>query len=133
MAPIPNAPSTYRHREMRTRLQEVIDAVNDLDGEGVDVSDLEEQVEALEARAVKQTVVDGAAADTNIAIAGIKKDKDEIISVIRLDLESGEKLKAVTDLTAEAAITSDGNIQLADTATTGDRLLVTYVDIDGNA
>lgn len=133
MTPIPDAPPVYKHREMRDRLQEVIDAMNALDApEGVDLTALEEQVQALEARAIKQVVVDGAEPDTNIAIAGIVTT-DELVSVVRLDLGAEEKFKGAEDLTAEANITSDGNIQLETTVTTGDKLLVTYVDIDGNA
>lgn len=133
MTPIPDAPPVYKHREMRDRLQEVIDAVNALDApEGVDLTALEDQVKALEARQVKTAVVNGAAADTNIAIAGLVK-ADELVSVVRLDLGAEEKFKGAEDLTAEAKITSDGNIQLDTTNTTGDKLLVTYVDIDGNA
>lgn len=72
----------------------------------------------LELQGLKQTVVAGAAADTDIAIAGIKVT-DTILSVI--EFAAG----VPTDRTSVASITSAGNIQLT-VDTTGDSLLVSY-------
>lgn len=68
---------------------------------------------------LKQTLVDGAAADTNIAVSGIAV-RGEIVSVIEFD--TGVPF----DRTAEATVTSAGNIQLGTTDTTGSKLLVTW-------
>lgn len=66
-----------------------------------------------------QEAVAGAAATTNIAVAGITT-ADSIGSVVQFS-------SGVPDVvTAEASITSDGNIQLSTTNTTGDTLLVTW-------
>lgn len=67
--------------------------------------------------AIKQVIVDGAAADTNIAIAGIKTT-DDIISAVNL-----------TDaaMAENPAVTSAGNIQFPTENTTGKKVLVTYV------
>lgn len=92
-----------------------------------------DEIHKLRKRKLVQVVVDGAAAETNIAVAGIKKDADTIVSVVRFDKAAEGKLEGVSHVTAEAAITSDGNIQLANTNTTGDSLLVSYYDADGNA
>lgn len=65
-------------------------------------------------------VVTGAAADTNIAIAGIKMT-DELLSVIEHDATSA----LPTDRLSTTTITSDGNIQCTvDTAT--DTLVVQW-------
>lgn len=89
-----------------------------------------------ELQSLKVAVVAGAAADTNIALAGADTN-DLIVSVLRFTTgdvvtESGAPdttataVLDVTDLTAEAAITSAGQMQLADTDTTGDKLVVIY-------
>ena len=70
--------------------------------------------------------VDGAAATTNIAVTGILAI-DTLISVIEVTVTTA----ALVDRTAEASITSDGNIQLSTTDTTGDCLLVLWASNDG--
>ena len=72
-----------------------------------------------ELQGLTQTLVVGAAADTNIAVAGIGVD-DTIVSVLH------NTAGVLVDVTAEASITSAGNIQLADTDTTGDQLIVLW-------
>lgn len=72
------------------------------------------------------TVVAGAAADTDIAISGITL-RDGLVAVLEFQpptAASGDGL--VADRVGEAAITSDGNIQLDTTATTGNQLLVVW-------
>lgn len=104
-------------------------------GAGGAAADIDQLVAAVkELQRLKVSVVAGAAADTNIAIAGIAT-VDTILAVLRFDIAAdtgtdatGNKVADLTDLTAEAAITSAGNIQLADTATTGDKLLVLWFD-----
>lgn len=63
----------------------------------------------------------GAAKETNIAVPGIRRGIDIIDSVIFFP-KAAEPLPS--DLTSEASITSDGNIQLSTTATTNGRVLV---------
>lgn len=65
--------------------------------------------------------VAGAAADTNIAIAGIKTT-DELLFVWELATSTNDP----TDQTAACSITSDGNIQCTN-ATTNDVLLGLWV------
>ncbi len=77
---------------------------------------------------VKVNVVAGAAADTNIAIAGIKTG-DKLVSVLQVEPDNGATGTMLTDRTGEASITSDGNIQLTTTNTTGKQLLVIWLDI----
>lgn len=86
-------------------------------------------------RGVKQQVVAGAAAVTNIALAGVKTT-DRIIGVVGFPKvadtgtsATGNKLSDCVDLTAEASITSTGNIQLATTNTTTYVLVVTWLDL----
>lgn len=72
-----------------------------------------------ELQRIKQVVVDGAAANTNIAVAGIAT-ADVIVSAI--EFASGVPTARV------ASVTSAGNIQVT-TVTTGSKLLVTYFDV----
>lgn len=65
--------------------------------------------------------VSGAAVDTNIAVSGITTAQ-EIVSVTRFN--SG----VPSDVTSEASITSNGNIQLDTTNTTGNTLKVVWRD-----
>lgn len=66
------------------------------------------------------TLVDGAGADTDIAVSGIK-ETDSLLFC----LESAASTALLTDRTSATSITSDGNIQCS-TATTGDKLLVVW-------
>jgi hypothetical protein len=66
------------------------------------------------------TVVNGAAANANIAVTGIKRG-DGLLAVLR---EAAGVL--TSDLVAQANITSDGNIQLTTQVTTGEKLLVIW-------
>jgi hypothetical protein len=104
------APSTNKRGAFRRKVQEIIDVVNVLDPDSGGPSTL------------KTVVVDGAAADTNIPIAGIAV-ADEIQSVIHYDTG------VPADITAEVSITSAGNIQVDTTVTTGNKLVVTYYDV----
>jgi len=76
---------------------------------------------------LKQAVVAGAAINTNIAITGIAV-VDKIVGVTRLDRDATAANINISDVTSETSITSAGNIQLTTTDTTGDSLLVTYLD-----
>ncbi len=75
---------------------------------------------------VKFTVVNGTTAATNIAISGIATT-DKIVSVVKLDftLSGGTS----NTRTWEASVTSAGNIQLSTTDTSGEILLVLWLDI----
>lgn len=82
---------------------------------------------------VKFTVVNGTTAATNIAISGIATT-DKIVSVVKLDFtltEGTPNTRAwdASDLTSEASVTSAGNIQLSTTDTSGEILLVLWLDI----
>lgn len=118
MPPIADAPSLHEHFGFQAKVQELIDAVNGL-------------TDAASTPSLKFSLVAGAAKETNITITGIKAE-DEIISVLRFDLESGGKLEGLSDLTSEAAIKSTDHIQLSTTVTTGDKLLVIWNDKSGN-
>ena len=82
---------------------------------------------------VKFTVVNGTTSATNIAISGIATT-DKIVSVVKLDLTLAEgtpntRTWEASDLTSEASVTSAGNIQLSTTNTSGEILLVLWLDI----
>ena len=78
--------------------------------------------------AFKVAVVAGTTAAANIAISGIATT-DKIVAVVRVDLDATASNIDVDDLTSEASITSAGNIQLSTTNTTGDKLIVFWLDI----
>ena len=77
------------------------------------------------------TVVSGGATDTDIAVSGIETG-DALVGVVKLDftLTEGTPNTRTWDAAAmlsEASITSDGNIQLSATDTSGAVLLVTWL------
>ena len=78
----------------------------------------------VELQGVTVSVVDGAAINTNIPIAGIAAD-DTLLSVIRLQGNSS------ADHTDEASITSAGNIRLDTTSTSSGKLQVMWFNKDG--
>lgn len=69
-----------------------------------------------------QDLLDGDTADTDIAVTGIEVG-DRIISAVH------NTAGTLVDVTAEVVILSDGNVQLTDTDTTGDDLLLLWVDV----
>lgn len=90
-----------------------------------------------ELQGLKFSVVAGAAADTDIAVTGIvytaaaisAGTADTIVAILRLDRDATAANIDLTDLTAEAqAGSAAGNIQIATTTTTGDKLLVIWYD-----
>ena len=80
---------------------------------------------AVDAIKLKFTLTDGAAANTNITVAGIATE-DTLIGVQEFEAETGTY--APTDRTSEASITSAGYIQLSTTTTASDKLLVIWHD-----
>lgn len=77
-------------------------------------------------------VVAGAAAATNIAVAGLDTD-DVIVAVLQFNVAAdsgtsatGNKIDDLVDLSAEASVPTAGNLQLSTTVTTGDKLLVVF-------
>lgn len=79
-----------------------------------------------ELQGLKQQVVAGTTANTNIALAGATVAKTTIVGVIEHDPDKGGAgVSGLNDRTSEAAITSDGNLQLDTTDTTGHELIVT--------
>ena len=87
----------------------------------------------LNNQVLKFTVVNGAAAATNIAVTGIAT-ADKIVGVVKLDFTLSEgtpntRTWDAADLTSEASITSAGNIQMSTTNTTSEILLVFWLDI----
>ncbi len=93
-----------------------------------------EQIDGiLNNQVLKFTVVNGAAANTDIAISGIAT-ADKIVGVAKLDFTLSEgtpntRTWGASDLTGEASVTSAGNIQLNTTNTTNEVLLVLWLDI----
>ena len=82
--------------------------------------------------ALRQTVVGGAAADTDIAVSGILTTHT-LLSVVKLDFTLADgspntRTWDADDLLSEASVTSDSNIQLSTTDTTGAILIVTWLD-----
>lgn len=77
----------------------------------------EQQVQQLQL--TRTVVLAGAAADTNIALAGAMVG-DHIVSCIH------NTTGTLVDLTSEAVILSNGQMQMTDTDTSGDELLVTW-------
>ena len=85
----------------------------------------------ISASAVRQTVVAGAGTDTDIAVAGIETGHT-LLGVVKLDFTLADgtpntRTWDAADLLSEASITSDGNIQLSTTDTSGAVLLVTWL------
>jgi hypothetical protein len=68
---------------------------------------------------LKQALVAGAAANTNIAVSGIQT-RDQLVGVFEIPASA-----AATDRTAATSVTSAGNIQVT-ASTAGNQLLVTY-------
>lgn len=81
-----------------------------------------------ELQRLREKLVAGAGIGADIAVAGIKTI-DTILSVLQYDPNGGGAgVGALADLTSEASITSDGNIQLDTTDTTGTQLIVKFFE-----
>jgi len=80
---------------------------------------------AFNPRMVKMTLVDGADSATSIAVSGILKDDDEILAAWYQDGTSGIWQAVLTD---EMAITADGYVEDSTTDTTGDKILILWID-----
>jgi predicted benzoate:H+ symporter BenE len=78
-----------------------------------------------ELQGLKLAIVNGANINTNIAIAGILRE-DTLVFVVRFP--AAYAVANITSHLTETSITSDGNIQLTTTNTTGDRLIVGWYD-----
>jgi len=78
----------------------------------------------FELQSLTTTLVSGAAANTNIAVAGIKT-ADTLHSVIGFDPDNATAANQVKDFTGNTNITSDGNIQTG-VDTSGYDLQVVY-------
>ncbi len=76
----------------------------------------------------KVDLVNGTTATTNIAVSGIKTT-DRLVAVIGFDPDNATPASQVQNFSSEASITSDGNIQLSTTNSTGFDLLVMWLDI----
>lgn len=74
---------------------------------------------------LRSAVVAGANTATDIAVTGIRTS-DALAAVVRLDRDATAANINISDVRSETAITSDGNIQLSTTNTTGDSLLVLW-------
>lgn len=79
----------------------------------------------IKAPIVRSAVVAGTTAATNIAVTGITL-QDRLVAVVRLDRDGTAANINISDVQSEASITSNGNIQLSTTNTTGDSLLVMW-------
>ena len=84
-----------------------------------------------ELQGLRVQAVVGATAATNIAIADITTE-DTLVSVLGLDRNATAANIDFYSIT-DASITSDGNIQMATTVTSGDALLVFWFDKSGAA
>jgi hypothetical protein len=82
-----------------------------------------------ELQRLKITVVAGAGANTNIAVAGIATT-DTLLAVHRHIDPAATSTAAVVDHTAQASITSAGNVQVSVATNTnaGDRLVIYWYD-----
>ncbi len=75
---------------------------------------------------IKFTVLNGAGADTDIAVTGFEYAEDTVVSLLHFDISTGT-VTTVADLTSEVkAGTVPAAIQLETTATTGDKLLLIW-------
>lgn len=78
---------------------------------------------------LKSALVAGAAADTDIAVAGWSWKKDpRVIAILEIEATGTWNL-APADLQSEiqrGAATPDGSIQIATTVTTGEKLLILW-------
>ena len=70
------------------------------------------------------SVVNGAAADTNIAVTGLGAD-DLVKSILYFPI-SGGNVTSVSDLTAELQAQTAGNIQISTTVTTDGTLVIVW-------
>ena len=77
------------------------------------------------ATVLRSAVVAGTTANTNIAVTGILVS-DVLAAVVRLNRDATAANIDISDVRSEASITSNGNIQLSTTNTTGDSLLVLW-------
>jgi hypothetical protein len=77
-----------------------------------------------ELRGLKITLVAGADADTNIAVAGIAL-VDTLLSVLEFTVADGN-LDTIVDQTANCAITSAGNIRCTNSTATSQLIVVWY-------
>lgn len=75
------------------------------------------------------TVATGAAINTNVPVTGIRRGIDELVSVLILELPTSAAAFTVTDVTAEASITSDGNIQTTATSSATKQVLVIWYHV----
>ena len=80
-----------------------------------------------EIQGLKFTLTAGAAADADITVTGITTS-DTLASVIGFDPDNGTPADQVIDVTSEASITDDNDIQCDTTDTTGYDLLVIWYD-----
>lgn len=80
-----------------------------------------------ELQGLKVKTLSGAAAVTNIAVSGIAT-ADVLVAVLQFDVSGGNVVNVI-DRLSEASVTSAGNIQLATTDTTGDKLVLIYFDV----
>lgn len=97
-------------------------------GPGGTAEDFDALIAAVgELQRLKVNAVAGAAADTNIPIAGIATE-DTLLCVLRLNRDATAANIDMDNLTGEASITSAGNIQIDTTVTTGDKLIVFWFD-----
>jgi hypothetical protein len=74
---------------------------------------------------IRYAVAAGAAAATNIPVAGIKR-ADQILLAVAFEPPTSTAGSLMDDVGDEVSIPSDGNIQLSTTATTGKQLLVVW-------
>ena len=77
-----------------------------------------------ELQSLKKDVLAGTTAATNIALAGATVKRSTVKSVLAFNPLG----PSFADLTAEASIASDGNLQLSTTDTTGQKLIVEWYD-----
>lgn len=97
-----------------------LETINDATPEGAALVRLLKELQAD-----KTTVVAGAGAATNIAVAGLGVE-DTIVSVVEYQFTSGA-VSGIVDRTAHATIQAAGQMRVSD-ATTGSTLIVKWED-----
>jgi len=106
-------------------LENAQNAVDKLEGQTQDAKNSIANV-IKELQGLKVSLVDGATADTNIAVSGITTE-DTLVSVIGFDPDNATAADQVKDFTGNTSITSNGNIQTS-VDTSGYDLLVIWFD-----
>lgn len=78
---------------------------------------------AVERVCLQFNLLAGAAADTNIAVTGIKTGDQILFACV---FTTAAAIATAADLSSEVVILTDGNIQLTDTSTANNQILLIW-------